>query len=96
MVELAQTHTDIQFWSSSIEILFRVYLLPFIGSKWFSEFSQTYLCWRGKRKPSFILSGSRNKEKSIQSLLFHCKKYLYHTSAKNALSMKCQYILKLK
>ena len=74
MVELAQIHTYIQFWNSSIEILFRVYLLPFIGSKWFSEFSQTYLCRRGKRKPSFILSGSDNKEKSIQCLLFHCKK----------------------
>ena len=51
-----------------IEILFRFYLLPFIGSKWFSEFSETYLCLRGKGKPSFILLRSANKEKSIQIL----------------------------
>ena len=53
---------------SDFDILSRVYLLPFIGSKWFSEFSETYLCLRGKGKPSFILLRSANKEKSIQIL----------------------------
>ena len=55
---------------SDFDILSRVYLLPFIGSKWFSEFSETYLCLRGKGKPSFILLRSANKEKSIQILQY--------------------------
>ena len=54
----------------STKILFRAYLLPFIGSKWFSEFSETYLCPRVGKENPLLLSQDLVTKNNLSKELF--------------------------